>query len=95
MVLAAAVGRDPTASATTAQPRPPEARLDWHRPLATNLWAAGVSDEHARAVLQFLRAAEPAPGSLDAAEPFTYVAGLLLDDEAAEFRSGFGEISES
>ena len=34
-------------------------------------------------------------GSLDAAEPFTYVAGLLLDDEAAEFRGGFGEISES
>jgi hypothetical protein len=35
-----------------------------------------------------------APGSLDAAEPFTYVEGLLLDEEAAEFRSGVGEIPE-
>ena len=36
-----------------AQPRPPE-KLDWHRPLATELLAAAaVSDEHARAVLEF------------------------------------------
>jgi hypothetical protein len=35
-----------------------------------------------------------APGSLDAAEPFTYVEGRLLDEEAAEFRSGVGEIPE-
>ena len=62
------------------------------RPLATDLWAPGVfDDEHARAVLEFLRAAESAPGSLDAAEPFKHVVGLLLDDEAEEFRSGIGE----
>jgi hypothetical protein len=77
-----------------AQPRPPETRLDWHRPLATDLWAAGVSDEHARAVLEFFRAAQSAPGALDAGEPFTYAVGLLLDDEAAEFRSGFGGVPE-
>jgi hypothetical protein len=77
-----------------AQPRPP-AKLDWHPPLATELLAAaGVSDEHARAVLEFFRAAQSEPGSLDAAEPFTYSVGLLLDDEAAEFRSGFGEVPE-
>ena len=77
-----------------AQPRPP-AKLDWHRPLATELLAAaGVSDEHARAVLEFFRAAQSEPGSLDAAEPFTYSVGLLLDDEAAEFRSGLGGVPE-
>ena len=32
-------------------------------------------------MLEFLRAAESAPGSLDAAEPFKRVVGLLLDDE--------------
>jgi len=77
-----------------AQPRPP-AKLEWHRPLATELMAAaGASDEHARAVLEFFRAAQSEPGSLDAAEPFTYAVGLLLDDEAAEFRSGFGGVPE-
>jgi len=77
-----------------AQPRPP-AKLDWHPRLATELLAAaGVSDEHARAVLEFFRAAQSEPGSLDAAEPFTYSVGLLLDDEAAEFRSGLGGIPE-
>jgi hypothetical protein len=79
-----------------AQPRPTEtepARLDWHRPLAT-LLSADVSDEQARALLEFFRATQSAPGSLDAAEPFTYVEGLLLDEEAAEFRSGVGEIPE-
>lgn len=76
----------------TAQPRPTE-RLDWHRPLATDLLAAAaVSDEHGRAVLEFLRAAESEPGSLDATDPFTYAIGLLLDDEAAEFRSGLGSV---
>jgi hypothetical protein len=45
-------------------------------------------------VLEFFRAAQSEPGSLDAAEPFTYSVGLLLDDEAAEFRSGFGEVPE-
>src|SRR6476659_2516874 len=70
-----------------AQPRPVE-RLEWHHPLATDLFAAAtVSDEHARAVLEFLRAAQSEPGSLDAAEPFTYAVGLLVDDEAAEFRN--------
>jgi hypothetical protein len=65
------------------------------RPLATDLWAPGVfDDEHARAVLEFLRAAESAPGSLDAAEPFKRVVGLLLDDEGEEFRSGIGEPPE-
>ena len=77
-----------------AQPRPSE-RLDWHRPLGTELLAAAaVSDEHARAVLEFFRAAQSEPGSLDAAEPFTYSVGLLFDDEAAEFRSGFGGVPE-
>ena len=77
-----------------AQPHPP-AKLDWHPPLATDLLAAaGASDEHARGVLEFFRAAQSEPGSLDAAEPFTYVVGLLLDDEAAEFRSGFGGVPE-
>jgi hypothetical protein len=79
-----------------AQPRPTEtepARLDWDRPLAT-LLSADVSDEQARALLEFFRATQSAPGSLDAAEPFTYVEGLLLDEEAAEFRSGIGEIPE-
>ena len=79
-----------------AQPRPTEtepARLDWDRPLAT-LLSADVSDEQARALLEFFRATQSAPGSLDAAEPFTYVEGLLLDEEAAEFRSGVGEIPE-
>ena len=76
-----------------AQPRPP-AKLDWH-PFGTHLLAAaGASDEHARAVLEFLRAAQSEPGSLDTAEPFTHVVGLLLDDEAAEFRSGLGEVPE-
>jgi hypothetical protein len=71
-----------------AQPRPTD-RLDWHHPLATDLLdAAAVSDEHARAVLAFVRAAQSEPGSLDAVEPFTHAVGLLLDDEAAEFRSG-------
>jgi hypothetical protein len=79
-----------------AQPRPTAtepARLDWDRPLAT-LLSADVSDEQARALLEFFRATQSAPGSLDAAEPFTYVEGLLLDEEAAEFRSGVGEIPE-
>jgi hypothetical protein len=79
-----------------AQPRPTEtepARLDWHRPLATVL-SADVSDERARALLEFFRATQSAPGALDAAEPFAYVEGLLLDEEAAEFRRGVGEIPE-
>ena len=41
-----------------------------------------------------LRAAQSPPGSLDAAEPFTYSIGLLLDDEAQEFRSSVGELPE-
>ena len=45
-------------------------------------------------MLEFFRAAQSAPGSLDAAEPFTYAVGLLLDEEAAEFRRGVGEIPE-
>jgi hypothetical protein len=65
------------------------------RPLATDLWAPGAfDDEHARAVLEFLRAAESAPGSLDAAGPFKHVVGLLLDDEAEEFRSSIGKPPE-
>jgi hypothetical protein len=56
--------------------------------------SADISDEQARAVLEFFRAAQSAPGSLDAAEPFTYAVGLLLDEEAAEFRRGVGEIPE-
>ena len=71
-----------------AQPRPTD-RLDWHHPLSTDLFtAAALSDEHARAVLEFLRAAQAEPGSLDAAEPFTHAIGLLVDDEAAKFHSG-------
>jgi hypothetical protein len=76
-----------------AQPHPVEtepAQLDWHRPLAT-LLSADVSDEQARALLEFFRATQSAPGSLEAAEPFTYAAELLLDNEAAEFRSSVGE----
>jgi hypothetical protein len=79
-----------------AQPRPTEteqSRLAWHRPLAT-LLSADVSDEQAQALLEFFRATQSAPGSLDAAEPFTYAVGLLLDDEAAEFRSSVGENPE-
>jgi hypothetical protein len=80
-----------------AQPRPAEtetAQLDWHRPLASHLLAADISDELARGMLEFVRVAQSAPGSLDAAEPFTYAVGLLLDDEAAEFRRSVGEIPE-
>jgi hypothetical protein len=79
-----------------AQPRPTEmqtAQLGWHRPLATIL-SADVSDERARAMLEFFRATQSAPGSLDAAEPFMYAEGLLLDEEAAKFRSGVEEIPE-
>jgi len=78
-----------------AQPRPTETetpQLDWHRPLPTHLLSADISDEQARAVLEFFRAAQSAPGSLDAAEPFTYAVGLLLDEEAADFRRGVGDI---
>jgi hypothetical protein len=70
------------------------AKLDWHRPLATVL-SADMSDERARALLEYFRATQSAPGALDAAEPFAYVEGLLLDEEAAEFRRGVGEIRES
>jgi hypothetical protein len=79
-----------------AQPRPEPQRIESiRRPLATDLWAPGVfDDEHARAVLEFFRAAQSPPGSLDAAEPFTYSIGLLLDDEAQEFRSSVGELPE-
>ena len=80
-----------------AQPRPaePQTTGSLRRPRATDLWAPGVfDDEHARAVLEFFRAAESAPGSLDAAEPFKYVVGLLLDDEAEEFRRSIGELPE-
>jgi hypothetical protein len=80
-----------------AQPRPAESQTtgSLDRPRATDLWAPGVfDDEHARAVLEFFRAAESAPGSLDGAEPFEYVVGLLLDDEAEEFRSSIGELPE-
>jgi hypothetical protein len=79
-----------------AQPRPTEmqtAQLGWHRPLATIL-SADVSDERARAMFEFFRATQSGPGSLDAAEPFMYVEGLLLDEEAAKFRSGVEEIPE-
>jgi len=69
------------------------AQLDWHPPLATVL-SADMSDERARAMLEFFRVTQSAPGSLDAAEPFTYVEGLLLDEEAAEFRSSFGGTPE-
>jgi hypothetical protein len=79
-----------------AQPRPEPQRIESiRRPLATDLWAPGVfDDEHARAVLEFFRAAQSPPGSLDTAEPFTYSIGLLLDDEAQEFRSSVGELPE-
>jgi hypothetical protein len=79
-----------------AQPRPTEmqtAQLGWHRPLTTIL-SADVSDERARAMLEFFRATQSAPGSHDAAEPFMYAEGLLLDEEAAKFRSGVEEIPE-
>ena len=79
-----------------AQPRPSEAQmaqLDWHRPLAT-LLSADAGDEQMRALLEFIRATQSAPGSLDAAEPFTHAVGLLLDDEAEEFRRSFGELPE-
>jgi hypothetical protein len=82
---------------TAAQPRPTEtetAQLDWpNRPLPT-LLSAEMSDEEARGLLQFFRAAQSAPGSLDAAEPFTYTVGLLLDEEAAKFHRDVGEIPE-
>ena len=77
-----------------AQPTPaePQTTGSIRRPLATDLWAPGVFDnEHARAVLEFFRAAQSSPGALDAAEPFKYTVGLLLDDEAEEFRSSIGE----
>ena len=79
-----------------AQPRPPEPQptATLQRPLATDLWVEGVGDEHARAVLQFFRATQAAPGSLDAADPFMYADGVLLDDEAEEFRRGIGELPE-
>lgn len=78
-----------------AQPPPagPQQTGELSRPLATDLWAPGVfDDKHAHAVLEFIRAAQSAPGSLDAAEPFKHVLGLLLDDEAEEFRSRIGEL---
>ncbi|HKA27015.1 MAG TPA: hypothetical protein VKD88_06550 [Gaiellaceae bacterium] len=80
-----------------AQPRPAvteTAQLDWHRPLPTQLLSADTSDEQDRALLEFLRAAQSPRGSLDAAEPFAYSAGLLLDEEAAEFRRSVGEAPE-
>jgi hypothetical protein len=83
-----------------AQPRPPEPSppppiASLRRPPVTDLWVEGVfGDEHARAVLELFRAAQSAPGSLDAAEPFKHVVGLLLDDEAEEFRSSIGELPE-
>jgi hypothetical protein len=70
------------------------AQLEWHRPLPTHLLAKDISDEQARAAVEFFRAAQSAPGSLDAAEPFTYSVGLLLDEEAAEFRRDVGGIAE-
>lgn len=84
-----------------AQPRPPEPPPptpieSLRRPPVTDLWAEGVfGDEHARAVLELFRAAQSAPGSLDAAEPFTHTVGLVLDDEAHEFRGRFDELPKS
>ena len=81
-----------------AQPRPPEPSppqpiQSLRRPPLTDLWAEGVfGDEHAREALELFRAAQSAPGSLDTAEPFTYTVGLVLDDEAHEFRGRFEEL---
>ena len=62
----------------------------------TDLWIEGVvGDEHASAVLELFRTAQSAPGALDAAEPFTYTVGLVLDDDAHEFRSRFDELPKS
>ena len=80
-----------------AQPRPPEPPPpprpieSLRRPPVTDLWAEGVfGDEHASTALDLFRAAQS--GTLDTAEPFTHTVGVLLDDEAEEFRRGVEDL---
>jgi hypothetical protein len=81
-----------------AQPRPPEPSppqpiQSLRHPPVTDLWAEGAfGDEHATEALELFRTAQLSPGSLDATEPPTYLEGLLLDDEAHEFRDRFEEL---
>ncbi len=80
---------------SAAQPPPPEpiAKLpieSLRRPPMSDLWAERIfGEEHARESLELFRAAQS--GSLDAVERLTHTVGLLVDDEAREFRSRFGE----
>jgi hypothetical protein len=85
-----------------AQPRPPAPPpapapiQSLRHPPVTDLWAEGAfGDEHAAAALELFKTAQAGPGSLDAAAPYTHTVGLLVDDEAEEFRSRFDELRRS
>jgi len=83
-----------------AQPRPPAPPppapiASLRHPPVTDLWAEGVfGEEHAHEALGLFQTAQSAPGALDGTEPFMYSVGLLLDDDALEFRNRFEDLSK-
>ncbi|HEX4733512.1 MAG TPA: hypothetical protein VH247_03785 [Thermoleophilaceae bacterium] len=86
------------AAAAPPPPAPPPAPApiaSISRPPATEQWAhAMFGDEHAQTVLELLKRAESAAQEGTELEPTTVVKGVLVDDEAEEFRRRFSEPPE-
>ena len=76
-------------------PPPPEPISKISRPPSTQQWADAVFGAgRSQAVLDLFRRAESAAGEGAALEPSTFVEGLLVDEEAEEFRRRFHEPPE-
>jgi hypothetical protein len=73
-------------------PPPPAPLAKISRPPSTEQWAhAMFGEEHSQAVLEVFERAESAAGEGAPLEPSTFVEGVLVDDEADEFRRRFQE----
>lgn len=80
------------AAAQPPPPPPPPPPASLSHPPATELWAGAMFGEgRARTVLELFRRAEAAAGEGKPVEPEMHVEGVLVDDEADEFRRQFGE----
>jgi hypothetical protein len=85
---AAAPPPPPPPPGTPLPPPPPLAQIS--RPPSAEAWAdAMFGAERSQAVLDLFRRAESAAGEGAALEPTTFAEGVLVDDEADEFRRRF------
>ncbi|MGZ4267917.1 MAG: hypothetical protein ACXVFT_03200 [Solirubrobacteraceae bacterium] len=83
------------AAAQPQPPPPPQPLASLTRPPVIGLWAeAAFGEDHARAVLELFQRVQSAVGERGPVESSTYVEGVLVDEEADEFRRRFREPPE-